>query len=258
MSTTLLVIQHVDREGPDLIGRLAEERGMTVHTLRPDRGDALPDPGACPNTIALVLGGPMGVSDRHRPDQAWLQTELDWLRAWHRQNRPVIGICLGAQLLATAAGGTVKALEVGEPPLPLREVGIGAIHWLVSPEDEPLLRGLHASEPVLHWHGDRIHLPSEATLLGSSLHCPEQLFRIGHHAVGLQFHWETTGPSLERWLSEDHDYVVGALGRDGPEQVRRQWDAIGATIERRGRRVFSQILDHLSSQLRNNQNATFL
>ncbi len=58
-------------------------------------------------------------------------------------------------------------------------MGIGAVHWVVDPSDDPWLRGLHASEPVLHWHGDRIRLPKEASLLGSSLHCPEQLFRIG-------------------------------------------------------------------------------
>ena len=60
MTTTLLVIQHVDREGADLIGTIADERGMTIKILRPNRGDTLPDPSTCPNTIALVLGGRWG------------------------------------------------------------------------------------------------------------------------------------------------------------------------------------------------------
>lgn len=249
MTTTLLVIQHVDREGADLIGTIADERGMTIKILRPNRGDTLPDPSTCPNTIALVLGGPMGVNDRHRSNLTWLQSELDWLVEWHRQRKPVIGICLGAQLLALAAGGTVEPLQVGEPPQPLLEVGIGAIHWVVDPSDDPWLRGLHASEPVLHWHGDRIRLPKEASLLGSSLHCPEQLFRIGDHAAGVQCHWEVTAESLKRWIADDQDYVVGALGRDGPALLRQQWTTIGATVERRGRIAMGQILTDLTNQL---------
>ena len=98
MSPTLLVVQHVDREGPDLIETLALERGMSIRVLRPDQGDELPAPMDCPNTIALVLGGPMGVSERDQPGLEWLQQELDWLTTWHRQQQPVMGICLGAQI----------------------------------------------------------------------------------------------------------------------------------------------------------------
>ena len=95
---------------------------MALQTLRPDRGDCLPNPSECPNSIVLVLGGPMGVNERHQPDLHWLQTELNWLMAWHRQSRPVLGICLGAQLLAVAAGGCVKPLQVGAPPQQLKEL----------------------------------------------------------------------------------------------------------------------------------------
>lgn len=249
MSTTLLVVQHVDREGPDLIGTLARDRGMAIQTLRPDQGEPLPNPMDCPNTVALVLGGPMGVHERQHPGLDWLQRELDWLTAWHQQKKPVLGICLGAQLLAVAAGGSVEPLQVGDPPQPLREVGIGAIHWVMNPNDDPWLQGLHASEPVLHWHGDRIRLPDDATLLGSSLHCKEQLFRIEHHAIGLQCHWEVTGASLERWITEDHDYVVGAMGGDGPSALRQHWAAAGAAIERRGRVALAQILSRLTDQI---------
>ena len=249
MSTTLLVVQHVDREGPDLIGSLARDQGMAIQTIRPDQGDHLPNPDDCPNTIALVLGGPMGVNERYQSELNWLQRELNWLTAWHQQNKPVIGICLGAQLLAVAAGGSVEPLQVGDPPQPLREVGIGAIHWVINPNEEPWLQGLHASELVLHWHGDRIRLPANATLLGSSLHCAEQVFRIDHHAIGLQCHWEVTGPSLEQWITEDYDYVVGAMGPDGPSALRQQWDATGAAIERRGRIALAQILSQLSNQI---------
>jgi GMP synthase (glutamine-hydrolysing) len=246
VTTKLLVLQHVDREGPDLIANLAISRGMTIETLRPDQGDPLPDPDGCNNTIALILGGPMGVSDRNRPSMAWLQRELDWLTVWHQRRQPVCGICLGAQLLATAAGGSVETLTVGTPPQPFMEVGIGAIHWLADPKEHPLLLGMNPSDLVLHWHGDRIQLPTEAELLGSSLHCPEQVFRIGRHAIGLQCHLETADSSVKRWIAEDRDYVVQALGPHGPTQLQEQWDRLGPQLQRQGRQLFNTILDALS------------
>ena len=239
------MVQHVDHEGPDLIGRLASQQGLTIRTLRPDQGDALPPPGDCPDCLALVLGGPMGVNDRHSAGSNWLQTELDWLATWHQAEKPVMGICLGAQLLAVAAGGSVEPLQVGEPPQPLKEVGLGAIHWLVGADAEPLLEGLGTSTTVLHWHGDRIRLPEQATLLGSSLHCAEQVFRIGAHAIGLQCHLEIDGDALERWIANDHDYVVSALGAEGPDRLRRDWRRLGATLQEHGRHFFNAALDQL-------------
>ena len=103
---------------------------MSIQTIRPDLGEVLPDPASLPDTIAVVLGGPMGVKDRSKPHMEWLQRELKWLSIWHQRKKPVLGICLGAQLLAVAAGGSVGPLEVGDPPQALKELGIGAIHWL--------------------------------------------------------------------------------------------------------------------------------
>jgi len=249
LSITLLVIQHVDHEGPDLIATLAAERGMAIRTLRPASGDRLPRPEACPNTIAVVLGGPMGVDDRRHPGMEWLQRELDWLTSWHQQRRPVLGICLGAQLLAVAAGGSVQPLQVGQPPQRLKELGFGAIHWVADATQEPLLHGLQPSALALHWHGDRILLPDQATLLGSSLHCAEQLFRIGRHGFGLQCHLEVSGPSLERWIAQDRDYVISALGANGPEQLRQSWQQLNGELNRGGRQLLSGVLDHCCAAL---------
>ena len=239
------MVQHIDREGPDLVAEIALEQGMSIHTIRPDQGEPLPDPISTKNTIALLLGGPMSVGDRHQESLAWMQQELDWLTRWHQHNNPVLGICLGAQLLAVAAGGTVQPLQVGLPPQPLKEVGYGSIHWLTKPSREPLLKGLQPSEMVLHWHGDRIHLPADATLLGSSLHCAEQVFRIGAHAIGLQCHLEVDGDALERWIANDHDYVVSALGPEGPVRLSRDWRRLGSTLQNQGRDFFNAALDQL-------------
>jgi GMP synthase-like glutamine amidotransferase len=245
---TLLVVQHVDREGPDLIAEIAMEQGMAIQTIRPDQGEPLPNPTSTQNTIALLLGGPMSVGERHQDSLAWMQRELDWLTVWHQHNKPVLGICLGAQFLAVAAGGDVQPLQVGLPSQPLKEVGYGAIHWLMKPSSEPLLMGLQPSELVLHWHGDRIKLPPTATLLGSSLQCPEQVFRIANHAIGLQCHMELTTRNLEQWIREDHNYIVSAMGPDGPERLRQDGERFGDLLERQGRRFISNALAFLTTQ----------
>lgn len=247
MNHSLLVVQHIDHEGPDLIHALAYQRGMSIRTIRPDLGDFLPEPSSLPETIAVVLGGPMGVNDRNAPHMHWLQQELEWLSSWHQQKKPVVGICLGAQLLALAAGGLVEPLKVGEPPQPLKELGIGAIHWRMNSREEPLLDGLTSSALVLHWHGDRIRLPKDATLLGSSLHCPEQVFRVGHHAIGLQCHLEVTRSSLERWIEADHDYIVSALGPAGAIQLRSDWERFNNELQQTGTQLFTNLFKQLQN-----------
>ena len=247
MNHSLLVIQHVDHEGPDLIGELAMQRGMSIRTIRPDLGELLPDPASTPDTIAVVLGGPMGVNQCNDPEMDWLRHELEWLSSWHQQKKPVLGICLGAQLLAVAAGGSVEPLTVGEPSALLKELGLGAIHWLVDPSDEPLLDGLDPSALVLHWHGDRIRLPNHATLLGSSLHCPEQVFKIDQHAIGLQCHLEISGANLERWIQADAAYIVSAIGKNGANQLRNDWKRLGRHLQKSGAQFFANVFNQLQN-----------
>ena len=245
MNTTLLVLQHIDREGPGLLAVLGEERGMNIQIVRVDQGEQLPDPNECNNTIALVLGGPMGANERTKPKMSWLQRELDWIGIWRQQSKPMIGICLGAQLLAIAEGGSVKALEVGEPPLSVKEVGFGAVHWLKSSSTDDWLHEFNDSDVVLHWHGDQIKLPDSATLLGSTLLCPEQIFHINNQAVGIQCHLETDEQSLNSWIKEDIEFITNAMGKDGPRRLHEDAKRFNLSIEKLGRRFFEQVLDQL-------------
>ena len=239
----LVVLQHLEREGPGLFAEAAIARGWSVLLCRLDRGDPLPALG--PEDLLLVLGGPMGVEDLGNPAYPWLEPEVALLRTVLRQGLPVIGICLGAQLLALAGGGGATAMRVGEPPRPLREVGFGAISWLPDPASDPLLVGLQPSELVLHWHGDRCLLPPQAELLASSLHCREQAFRLGSRAIGLQFHLEVEAPQLALWLEQDRDYVIGALGAEGPARIAADAERWLPQLQLRGRRLVDNLLDQL-------------
>ena len=221
----LVVIQHIEREGPGLLAAAAADRGWPLRLCRAWAGDPLPAADLA-EAIVVVLGGPMGVADLDEPAHPWLAPTVELLRRRLALDLPSLGICLGAQLLATAGGGTAIPLELGDPPRILREVGFGAVTFTATAAQEPVLAGLAASQLVLHWHGDRVVLPPDATLLGSSLSCAEQFFRLGPRGYGLQFHAEVTAAMLERWIDEDADFVRSALGPQGAGRIRadaRRW-----------------------------------
>ena len=247
MAAELLVLQHVDREGPDRIAHWATERGLSLRVIRPNQGEPLPDPVTQGPALAVMLGGPMSVNDRNQTAFQWLERELSWLQQWIQQKRPVLGICLGAQLLCTAAGGHVKPLTSGNPPQPLKEVGFGAIQWRASSSEVPWLASIPQQQVVLHWHGDRCCLPKKAKILASSPHCQEQAFQLGASAVGLQFHIEVTKPNLERWVTEDQEFILAAGLK--PNQINDEaleWDS---ELSSKGRFLLDALLDHLLSQV---------
>jgi GMP synthase-like glutamine amidotransferase len=214
----LHALVHAHLEGPARIADLATEAGYEVIVRNLHQGDQVPADIPA-GDLLVVMGGPMGVGDIDDARYPWLAQEVALIRRCLAGAIPVIGVCLGAQLLAHAAGAKVYPLTVGEPPVRHREVGWGAIHFTRSATDEPVLTGLDPAEPVLHWHGDTFDLPSGATLLGSTLACPNQFFRIGRRAWGLQFHIEIITEAVAGWVAADADFVIAAGGRDLGQRI---------------------------------------
>jgi GMP synthase (glutamine-hydrolysing) len=207
---TLHVIKHVAREGPGRIGDIASDIGLGV--VVHDLSSGARVPAHVPDgDLLVVTGGPMGVADVGGARFPFLRQEVDLISACLANDSPLLGICLGAQLMAHALGARVY-------PAREREVGWGPVTFAAA-TDEPALVGMGESAIVLHWHGDTFDLPPGATLLAGTPVCPNQMFRVGRRAFGLQFHVEVEVRDISTWVREDGDFISGALGPEGPERI---------------------------------------
>lgn len=215
---TLLVLQHLEIEGPGLFYQIAKERGMHIKIFRLDLGDSLPKTKK--GDLILIMGGPMGIKDIGSKKYPWLKIERNFIKSELKKKTPIIGICLGAQLLANAAGGDVEILKSGLPPKPLPEIGWSEIY--LHQKDNDLSDFFKDPFNVLHWHGDRILLPANAVLIASSARCKEQFFKIGDLAYGLQFHIESNKKMTERWINDDKIFITKGLGPNGQLILREQ------------------------------------
>jgi GMP synthase (glutamine-hydrolysing) len=230
-------------EGPARIADIATELGMrvVVHPLF----DHAPVPDAGEDGALVVMGGAMGVGDIGDPRWPFLRGEVELLRRALNGGMPVLGVCLGAQLVAHALGARVYPCHVGDPPVRFREVGWGAVTF-VPVEREPALDGMNASEVVLHWHGDTFDLPAGAVRLAGTLPCENQMFRFGRNAFGLQFHVEVTAADVRRWVEEDRAFVVAANGARGPERILADTERFMPCHRRVGDRLIRNLLQLMS------------
>lgn len=216
---TLLAIQHVPWETPH---RILDACGaLAVHTVKPLAGQPLPAHEEVAG--AVVMGGPMNVDEVDR--FPGLAAEREWLAEAVRRELPVLGICLGAQLLARALGVEVRPGE-------RKEIGFAPVE--VGDPDDPILGGLAPGTDVLHWHGDVFDLPGGAQPLASSALTEHQAFRLGN-AWGVLFHPEADLALVEAWLGvpEMIDEAVEVLGNDGAAALPAQAEEVEpALVER--------------------------
>ena len=219
-----------------MLGELLSEAGYQVEVVEAFRRASLPaDLGA--EDILVVMGGPMGVADIGKPATPWLAPVVDLLRSRLAKDWPNIGVCLGMQLIAHAAGAKVLPMTDGAGK-PLREVGWGRLDFVGT---DAITRGLPASVEVLHWHGDGCALPAGATLLASTQVCPVQMFRLGR-SCGMQFHPEIDGPTACLWAQEDAQFVQAANGPDGVARLQAASPEAARRTYAHRRRLLSQAL----------------
>ncbi len=186
-----LVLEHSPSDPPGRLGAWLSDAGLALDVVRPWSGDPLPADLSAVDAL-VVLGG---------PQQAYDDTSAPWLRATKellagavRERVPVLAVCLGAQLLAEATGGTVEPGEAG-PELGARLVGKRDVAGA-----DPLVWDTPMTWVVVQWHEDAVtELPPAATLLASSPRYPHQAFRVGDRAWGFQFHVEPTAETVRGW-----------------------------------------------------------
>jgi GMP synthase-like glutamine amidotransferase len=183
-----LVLQHVEAEPAWAVGDALIRAGVGVDVRRLHAGDALP-PALDAHAGLVVMGGPVSAtSDEGFPSR---RDEVALLAEALARGVPTLGICLGAQLLALAGGGTVRPGPDGP------EIGWAPVDLAPARAHDGLLHGLPPRLTVLHWHGDTYDAPPGAVPLATSPRYPSQAFRAGPAAWGFQFHIEVTPPAVE-------------------------------------------------------------
>ena len=199
------VIRHVAFEDLGSFATPLEEAGFRLAYCDVGRDDLDALDPVSPE-LMIILGGPIGVYEEAR--YPFLETEIGIIGRRLESGRPLMGICLGAQLIARAAGGRVYRAdrpEVGFSPITLTDAG--RISCLAAFENDPV---------TLHWHGDTFTLPAGATRLALTAACENQAFSLGPRVIGFQFHPEIDASRIEQWLI-GHSVELTAAGMDVPQ-----------------------------------------
>lgn len=188
----ILVFQHVPFEPLGTLDPILRECGFRIQYVNFGREPEL-KPSLDGYDGLIILGGPMNVNDV--ANYPYLANELTLVKEALDRDISILGICLGAQLLAKALGGTVQRG-------PVREIGWYDVDVTEEGQRDPVLCTFGERSEVFQWHEDVIDLPSNVVHLASSPLCHAQAFRYGEHAYGFQFHLEVNQPIVERWLPE--------------------------------------------------------
>jgi GMP synthase (glutamine-hydrolysing) len=204
----VLAFRHGPHENLGWIGNALEAHGIAYDYAGSDA--AVEEARVHEYGALIFLGGVMSAND----DLPFLRREVEHIRAAVVRGQPVLGICLGAQLIAKALGARVYKNAIAE-------IGWAPITFTHAAQHDPLFADLPPSETVFHWHGDTFDLPDGAELLASSLQCRHQAFRFGDRVYGLQFHLEVTAEMIAQWCAEEanpidptaHSVQSGELAR---------------------------------------------
>ncbi|MCK4871397.1 MAG: type 1 glutamine amidotransferase [Phycisphaerales bacterium] len=226
---SITVFQHDDKCPPARLGAALRDRGQRLDIIRPDRGESmLPDLHAVDAVISF--GGPQVLD---KPED-WMHDEMAFLQRAHAARRPIVGVCLGAQLLAAALGGSVA-------PMPEPELGFHPLKLSPHGRNDSLFAGIAWTTPMFHYHTRHItKLPDDGALLASSALCPIQAFRVGKTTYGFQFHFEAYRETMATFADGSPDRLR-ATGIDRQE-YEKSCDA--------HRSAFDRIADRMCDNIR--------
>jgi GMP synthase (glutamine-hydrolysing) len=236
----VLVFQHVPYEPLGTLDPLLKEAGFRIRYVNFGRNGA-ERPALDRYAALVVLGGPMNANEID--DYPNLRTEVEILKEALQRQMSILGICLGAQLLAKALGGSVAQ---NERP----EIGWHDVELTAAGKSDPLLSAFASTERVFQWHEDGIALPPGCTQLARSQASRVQAFRAGEHAYGLQFHLEVDRQLIDRWLSvpANQPLLEQERGRVDPERIRHEVPAYIDDLQALSRETFGRWIDRFDAR----------
>jgi GMP synthase (glutamine-hydrolysing) len=211
---------HVAFEDAASIGTWAQQHGHSLSYTHLYQGQRLPEVESF--DLLAIMGGPMNIYEHDA--YPWLVAEKTFIKKAIDAGKKVIGVCLGAQLIADVLGGNVTAgvnKEIGWFPIKLTPKAI----------DHSVLSNLPGKFDVFHWHGDTFSIPPGAMPLAASDACNNQGFQFGNHVLGLQFHMEYTTESIEKMLDHCADEIVDAPHIQNAETIRDGYEKIPQTTQ---------------------------
>ncbi|HEY4636276.1 MAG TPA: glutamine amidotransferase [Alphaproteobacteria bacterium] len=229
---TALAVRHVAFEDLGSLAAVLRGRGFKIGYRDAGRHDLRAVDALKPDLL-VVLGGPIGTYEENT--YPFLRDEFRLIEKRLAAKRPIIGICLGAQLMAWVLGARVY-------PGPRKEIGWGPLK-LTAEGARSCLKHLSPDQTrVLHWHGDTFDLPQGAMPLASTDVCANQAFSLGKHALALQFHAEVAAKNIERWLI-GHACEIAAAPGVSAEDLRAQTRRFAPALEAQGPKCFGAWLD---------------
>ena len=222
---------HVPFEGPGIIENWAHEKGLQMNYTRFYDSDPLPDRSEV--DMLVIMGGPMNVFDFHI--HSWMQEEIEWVRKYIEEGKVVIGICLGAQIIAASLGAEVYPGEH-------KEIGWFSLRFLPAIGEFRIFSHLPETRKEFHWHGDTFPIPQGATRIASSSAFPNQGFIFDKRVIALQFHLEMTPDSVQGMLDNCRDELLS-----GPF-IQSEKEILGESgFYETNQQVMYKFLDYLSS-----------
>lgn len=269
----VIILQHVAHESPGKIIPVFRDFGIPVEVRHLYKGDEVPT-DIEELRMLVVMGGPMGVADVGKPEYPFLAKELDLLKKLVELDRPVLGICLGAQLLAAAAGAKVypnvkptPPVKEGEPkpePVPQPEFGWHPVNFPFPGGTEPIVAGLMDGTPMFHWHFDTFDLPklppppnpapppappppTGNALLSASKLCRNQAYRFKNRLFGFQYHFELTPEGIDAIIAADKENAIKVLGADAVEKLKADTAKFYPRYDRLGRKLLENIVQFMKA-----------